>query len=294
MVKYDKHLNLDSEFKMSDNLEQSKSISYQRFTFPSKIEPHIKITTLLSSFDKVLIVSRIKSLDDLMLIFLATDALRRMGIKSIGLFLPYLPFARQDRVMVDGEPLSIKVISDLINIQNYNDVFLYDTHSDVSGALINNSKVISNFSLVEKTIKRQIGLGITPVLVSPDAGSYKKVFKLAQELQIEDMITCSKVRDVSNGKIKKIIIDNHELISGRDLYIIDDICDGGGTFVMLGEELQKYNALSVNLIVSHGIFSKGIDLQYIDRIYTTDSFRTITTEENKNNNLTQEKLCQII
>jgi ribose-phosphate pyrophosphokinase len=56
---------------------------------------------------------------------------------------------------------------------------------------------------------------------------------------------------------------------------VDDICDGGGTFIGLAALLKSHNAGHIVLIVSHGIFSKGFDLAHIDAIYTTNSFKDI-------------------
>lgn len=75
------------------------------------------------------------------------------------------------------------------------------------------------------------------------------------------------------------MIANNDL-QGKDLYIVDDICDGGGTFTILSKELKKRNCGKVNLIVSHGIFSKGEAplKENIDAVYTTDSFKDINSE----------------
>jgi len=73
--------------------------------------------------------------------------------------------------------------------------------------------------------------------------------------------------------------------------IVDDICDGGGTFLGLGEELKKKNAGPLFLAISHGIFSKGFDelVKVYEQIFTTDSFRTIDDER-----INQIKLNQLI
>ena len=70
--------------------------------------------------------------------------------------------------------------------------------------------------------------------------------------------------------------------AGRDCLIMDDICDGGGTFVLLAEYLLRHGAASVGLAVTHGIFTKGIDILFdagISRIYTTDSFPQVPHDD---------------
>lgn len=272
-------LNIDKGFEPFGS-----GIDFEVFDFPSGCEPHIKIKEI--NAEKVLITLRIRNLNQLMLLFLATDALKRSGVKEIEAFIPYLPFARQDRVMVSGEPLSVKVISDLINLQNYSKVTIYDAHSEVSLALINNAVGIDNHSFVKEVLKDKENY----LICSPDAGAYKKIFKLCQKIGYKDeIVLCNKVRDVSNGKIQNIMIANNDL-QGKDLYIVDDICDGGGTFTILSKELKKRNCGKVNLIVSHGIFSKGEEplKEDIDMVYTTDSFKDITSDYIK-----QVKLAQV-
>lgn len=270
-------INLDPKFHPF-----GPSIEYSSFSFPSGCEVHIKLPDLENI--KTLITARIKSSDDVIKILLTNDALKRIGVKDIELFIPYLPYARQDRQMVEGEPLSLKVFADLINAQNFSKVYIYDVHSEVSLALINNCKGYNNHLFVEEILKDKTDYFI----VSPDAGAYKKIFKLCQHLQYKgEIIMCNKLRDVSTGIIRSMTV-SHEYLQGKDCYIVDDICDGGGTFTLLADILKERNAGKINLIVSHGIFSKGINALYnIDQIYTTNSFNDLEIK----NKLTKIELC---
>jgi ribose-phosphate pyrophosphokinase len=269
-------LNLDRNFQ-----PYGQGIEFQEFIFPSDCEVHIKLPTIEET--KVLITTRIKSSDDVMKLLLAHDALKHCGVKEIKLLLPYLPYARQDRQMIKGEPLSLKVFAELLNSLNLEKVSVYDVHSDVSLALINNIEVISNHAFVSEVLKEDDGYYI----VSPDAGAYKKIFKLCQYLRYRDeIIICNKLRDVSNGVIRSVTV-SHDDLKGKNCYIIDDVCDGGNTFIQLAYELKRRNAGKVYLIVSHGIFSKGVDaLENINHIYTTNAFN----DQQPNKKLTQIKL----
>jgi len=114
------------------------------------------------------------------------------------LFIPYLPFARQDRVMVDGEPLSVKVMADLINSCGFDNVTIYDPHSEVCLALINNAVANSNHNFVKKVLHGKSNYYI----VSPDAGAYKKIFKLCQSINYTERIAlCNKTRNVATGEM---------------------------------------------------------------------------------------------
>ena len=119
------------------------------------------------------------------------------------------------------------------------------------------------------------------ILISSDAGSLKKIYKIADILRYTgDIITCSKHRD-TDGNLSKINVPTSECdgygcqvyindCDKKDLIIIDDICDGGATFLLLAEELKKLNKnVHISLYVTHGIFSKGLDiiLDKIDKVY---------------------------
>ena len=265
-----KVLNLDENFK-----PYGEGIPYQKFIFPSGCEIHIKLPDLKAV--SVLITTRIQSSDDVMLLLMATDALRRMNVKYIEVYIPYLPYARQDRIMVYGEPFSLKVISDMINSQNYEKVIIYDVHSDVSTALINNVESKSNHEFVKQILREKENY----LIVSPDAGAFKKIFNLCRAIEYKDeIVLCNKYRDVSTGNIKRIDCEIYNF-KNKDLFIVDDICDGGATFNMIADEFRKRGTCGkINLIVSHGIFSKGLDVfPNIDNIYTTNSFCDLSPHE---------------
>ena len=260
-----KVLNLSTGFKpFNSSLEE---IDAKSFLF-SGGEVHIK---LQGSAEEVMISARLNDSNDVMKLLLAADALRRNGSKNISVLIPYLPYARQDRVMVGGEPLSIKVMCNLINSCGFDKVYIFDVHSEVSLALLDNCELITNSNLAKRVLDDHTDY----LLVSPDAGALKKIYKLAEALQYtSDIVLCNKVRDVSNGKIKQITVDQDDL-KGKDCFIIDDICDGGATFIGVAKELKKRNAGKVSLIVSHGIMSHGETelAEWIDHIYTTDSIK---------------------
>lgn len=121
------------------------------------------------------------------------------------------------------------------------------------------------------------------ILVSPDAGASKKIYKLAEQIGYKgDIITCSKDRD-KDGKLTKTIvpITDNIIKSKKDYIIIDDICDGGATFINIAKELKKlYNCNKIYLIVTHSIFSKGFEelSKYFDGIYCTNSYGEIHSD----------------
>lgn len=260
-------LHLDPSFKPITGNE----INFEHFVF-SGGEPHIRINPF-DATQKVVITHRIRSFNDLGLLSIAVDALRRMGVSKIALFIPYFPAARQDRVMTPGESLTVKVIADWVNLLDVSSITILDPHSDVTPALLNQCRVISNHAFVAEVLQ------LIPndiVLISPDAGASKKVFALAKAFQIPEVIECSKKRDVLTGQLSGFHVPTDDL-DDKNCLIVDDICDGGGTFIGLGKELKKKNAGNLFLAVSHGIFSKGFAnlTPIFHQVFTTDSFQTI-------------------
>ena len=261
--------NLDPNFAP---FPQKAELSFKAFTF-SGGEPHIKIQSDLKEVSDVTLTHRICSFSDMGMLLIAVDALRRMGIKEISAFIPYFPAARQDRVMVPGEPLTVKVYADLINHLELKEVGVYDPHSEVTPALLHNCRVYSNHVFIQEVCKQ---LSSHLNLISPDGGALKKVYKLAAFLQDYGVIECSKLRDVKTGKLSGFQVYSEDL-KGADCLIVDDICDGGGTFLGLAEELKRKGAGKLYLAVSHGIFSKGLEAlqEVFTKIFTTDAFSTL-------------------
>jgi ribose-phosphate pyrophosphokinase len=264
-------LNLDPNFQPFTNRPE---IIFQSFTF-SGGELHIKINPDFDITQKITITHRLNSFNDLGLLCITVDALRRMDVKNIALFIPYFPAARQDRVMIKGEPLSVKVYADIINGMQLDKVFVFDAHSEVTPALVNNCEVISNHTFIEAVVK---AIGNEVKLISPDGGALKKIYKVSEFLGGVEVVECSKSRDVKTGLLSGFKVYNEDL-HGMDCLIVDDICDGGGTFVGLAEELKNKNAGKLYLAVSHGIFSKGFAvLDCFEKIFTTNSFKDFEGE----------------
>ena len=264
-------LNLDQNFKP---FSDKKEIQFQSFIF-SGGEPHIKINPDFDVSETVTITHRINSFNDFGLLLLAVDALKRMEVKLINVFIPYFPAARQDRVMIAGEPLSVKVYADILNSLKLNKITVFDAHSEVTSALLDNCEVIPNHAFIAEVLKK---IGNDVKLISPDGGALKKIYKVSEYLGGVDVVECSKSRDVKTGKLSGFKVYDDDL-QGKDCLIVDDICDGGGTFIGLAEELKKKNAGKLYLAVSHGIFNKGFEsMKAFEKIFTTDSFREFDEE----------------
>lgn len=257
-----------------DLINQSNStIPYELLTF-SDSQPHIKIKSGFTQL-KTDIRTRLSSPSDLLLLLQATEILRHEGVKEIDLFISYLLGARMDRRMNKGEAITLKIIADIINAQRYDRVQIFDPHSEVSTTLIDRSESVWSAHFIEQVLLHVNNV----VLISPDAGASKKTEKLGHLFNLS-VCYCTKSRDPKTGYLSNVKVDDLD-INGKDCLIVDDICDGGRTFLNLISPLYQKGARKIFLAVSHGIFSQGLDsLHEFDQIFTTNSYKQHIKEKN--------------
>ena len=255
----------------------NKILDYKSFQFPGG-EAGIKLNgndyNFRESLETPTIIARIQNGESAIRLAMIKDALERFSGKTpIHLFLPYFPYARQDRVCDKGEAFSLKVFADYINHLNFNKVTIIDPHSDVCSALINNVNVITQFDVINKWIEfiNRVNVKET-IFVSVDNGANKKTAKLAGFFNKTDFVRADKLRDLSNGNIIETIVYKDDF-NGMDIVVCDDIIDGGKSFIELAKVCKSKNCGKFILYGTHGIFSKGLEpLNDIDEIWTTDSF----------------------
>lgn len=201
------------------------------------------------------------------------DALRRQTAKRIDLVMPYFPGARQDRVCNTGESFSLKVYTDFINGLKFEEVTILDPHSEVVSALLDRCNPVNNHLFVDYAIQSIYEGPKDYVLVSPDAGANKKIFKLASVLGGPRVIRADKIRDTKDGKIVGTEVYADDLTDQRCI-IVDDIISGGRTFMELAKILKQKNAKEIILIVTH---NEGVAVAHdlkasgIDRLFCTNS-----------------------
>lgn len=256
---------------------KSGDLAFSTLRFPDG-QPHFRLETYDREFSSVNIETALRSPSDLFEVGLATDILRQHGYSEINLDIRYLLAARMDRAISVSEPFSLQLVARWINSLGFSKVRILDVHSDVALKLIRNSQNVLPFKAVE-----QVALACgNPVIITPDKGAVERVAKLTAKLPYDVVhVWCKKERDMRTGTLSNFAIGGpfQNFSSGRgghDVLIIDDICDGGGTFLGLAKVLREHGAKRVYLYVTHGIFSKGaLDPALIEHTYTTNSFRDV-------------------
>lgn len=237
-------------------------------------EPHIKIPASLSG--NLLVFLKLRTWND---VGLATCLLHALGdhnypTEAVKIFIPYFPAARQDKIRRIQEsdpysPLTIAITGQLLTGWDWNTT-AFDIHSQESFEW---AQIDAN--LMPADLPIEVTCDVVGV-IAPDEGaktraeSFRKAFYPHAAL-----VQCSKRRDPTTGRLSGYHMP--PLVETGRYIIVDDICDGGGTFNLLAEEFIKdrYGSKSaLEMFVSHGIFSKGLGAlsPIIEKITTTDSW----------------------
>lgn len=174
--------------------------------------------------------------------------------------LPYLPYGRQDKEISNNTTFALRTFAYLLNELNFSQVVIRDAHSEVALELINYSR---SYFMTE-TLNNLLNNYTT--VCFPDAGACDRYNEYFPDYNI---VNGSKQRDQQTGYITSYSFKGD--VKDRNILIIDDICDGGMTFIILAKSLLEAGANQVDLYVSHGIFSKGKQVLHdsgITNIYT--------------------------
>lgn len=186
------------------------------------------------------------------------------------LVMKYFPAARQDRRTQKGESHGVEVITRILQVGGFKCITVYDPHSEVIEAcnamtpaslkIITQGELLSNFAsqYTHETV----------CLVAPDAGAFKKVSQCASTLHSKNnisttMLVGNKSRDPATGKltVHPIINVSKSASACKTFIVVDDICDGGGTFIPMAHNLRDLFGSDVEIIlyVTHGLFSAGLE-----------------------------------
>ncbi|MBI3349770.1 MAG: ribose-phosphate pyrophosphokinase [Burkholderiales bacterium] len=242
----------------------------QFFAFPGG-ERHVRLpASVAGSADRIwALTAHLYSTDGVMDLLLTADALRRAvrHDAEIHLVMPYVPYARQDRAALPGEPLSAAVFCRLVNSLNFASVTIADPHSDVTPALLDRVRIVPAAQYVQTLLAHALAHMPEVALVAPDVGARKRVELVGKAVKAP-VAYATKTRDPATGKLSGAEISGD--LPDLPLLIVDDICDGGGTFIALAEVLRRNTAQPLFLYVTHGLFTKGLQpLQpWFDGIFT--------------------------
>lgn len=242
-------------------------INFKSWKFPAgevgvQIEP--ELLTNASRYD---ILVKKPTSDDLMLLWNVFDIFRTAKVpkENIDVTMNYVPYGRQDRATKPGESFALKVFATMFQEFAYcNRLMISDPHSKVTV----DNLMSYGYELVvyhqEDIVKT---LPAFDNVIGPDAGSAAKLTDVVLSGLKPNVVQLSKSRVG-----RDVVYDDYayDTIHGSAI-VIDDICDGGATFVSLGEMLKRTqpNMNSLCLYITHGIFSNDEKFEQLKEIYDT-------------------------
>ncbi|MFN8277858.1 MAG: ribose-phosphate pyrophosphokinase [Chitinophagales bacterium] len=208
--------------------------------------------------------------DTIMELLLIVDAARRASADYITAVIPYFGYARQDRKDRPRVAIAAKLVANLMRAAGINRVMTMDLHAgqiqgffDIPVDHLNSSAIFIPY------IKE---LGLTDLaFAAPDVGSVKRARMYAQFFQAE-MVICDKYRKRANEIAEMTLIGN---VEGKNVVIVDDLIDTGGTLCNAADLLMRKGAKSVRALITHPVLSgkayENIDKSVLLELVVTDT-----------------------
>lgn len=205
---------------------------------------------------------------------LIADALKRGGATQISAVIPWLGYSKQDKVFRTGEPLSVKVIANIIQTTPIKKIITLDLHNPaIMGFFdtpLQNIRALPLFVnyFQEKYSKENC------LIVSPDAGAVKSSAEFANQLGVS-IAYVNKKRDLDTGEV--IVEDIDRDISGKNIIILDDMIATGSTMLSVAQFLKVKGALSVTIAATHHLYLDGVQQKLqdslVDQVVVTNSIQ---------------------
>ncbi|MFI4878685.1 MAG: ribose-phosphate diphosphokinase [Candidatus Carsonella ruddii] len=208
--------------------------------------------------------------DNLINLFLIINSLKKINVKNIYSIIPYFCYSRQDKLFNENSPISIKLISNILDYFNIKKIFTIDSHSNNFECYFNNSiKILKSTSIIiNYIIKNNFYI---EKIISPDIGGIIRSKNIANYLNLE-LVIIDKRRPVLNQTKIFCLIG---IVKNKNCLIIDDIIDTCNSIIEISNFLFFYNVKSIIIYTTHGVFSnnsyyKIINLK-IKKIIITDT-----------------------
>lgn len=234
-------------------------------------ESRIEIKKSVRNSDVYVIQSTCRPANEnIMELLLMIDALRRAPTDKITVVMPWYGYARQDHKATPREPISARLVANLLEKAGASKAVTIDLHS---GAIQGFFDIpVSNLTAIPLFCDKARAMDLkNPVVVAPDAGGVKRAKKFADQLGV-DLAFINKFRPKPNVAVAMSLLGD---VKGRDAIIIDDMVDTAGSIVTAAESLKKEGAERIFVFASHGPFSgpayDRIKDSQIEKVIVTDS-----------------------
>ena len=255
------------------NPERSQ-VKYELTVFPDG-EPHIKLEEI-DRKKEYRIVCRITNPSELFVLAQVGYILKRQDV-IFDIEITYLMSMRMDRVISFNEAFTLQIVADIINALGAEKVYVFEAHSDRVFKEIFNS---SSFDPLKNTtefsnFEREFILNADNAICFPDHGALDRYsFMVSPQVQT---LCMNKVRDLENkGIIKSMELESFIEGDISVITIIDDLCDGGGTFCWASSILrEKFPNAKIQIFVKHLVNPVGLKklAETFDAVYITNSYK---------------------
>ncbi|MCB9190845.1 MAG: ribose-phosphate pyrophosphokinase [Flavobacteriales bacterium] len=217
--------------------------------------------------------------DNLLELLLMIDAAKRASAKRIVAVIPYFGWARQDRKVKPRVPIGAKLMADLLEAAGVTRVMTMDLHADqIQGFFDVPVDHLYGSYLFMDHLKKTMDLE-NLVMATPDVGGTRRANAYAKALNV-DLAICYKQRKVANQVADMTVIGD---VVGKDVVLVDDIIDTGGTLCKAAEMMLDHGAKSVRACITHPLLSgnayENISNSRLTELVTTDTIPL--KEENK-------------
>lgn len=214
--------------------------------------------------------------DNIIELALIADALKRSGAHRITAVIPYFGYSRKEKQSRSGEPISAKVVADLIVSSGISKVVCIDLHADAIVGFFNVPVVyLSAIDVLAARIKKE--KLTNPIVVSPDVGGVKRARNFAAILDMP-LVVIEKRREISAHDTIEILSMSGE-IAGDTAIIIDDIISTGSTIIESAKALKKKGVKKVIVCATHAVFAdnavQNLEKSQIDKVFVTDTIAQV-------------------
>ena len=230
--------------------------------------------------------------DNLMELLIFIDALKRASAKEINIVLPYYGYSRQDRKAQSRQPISAKLVADLLTVAGATRVICLDLHAAQIQGFFNIP--IDNLMAMPLFYKYVLDNNITnSIVVSPDHGGANRARKLADALHTDIAIIDKRRPRPNVSEVMNVIGE----VEGKNCLIIDDLIDTAGTIYNAAAALKERGAKDIYVFASHAIFSgeavnRLSNEAYFKKIVVTNSIEL--PESKRFNNLEIISIAELI
>lgn len=245
---------------------EKSDIKYHIDTYPDS-QTHLVLDEEMNRRERLDIYTRLSNLNDLWILMQLSDICQRQGIIIQNIYISYLFAARTDRLFSFNEALDLELVKKCLVSTKADSIAILEIHS---------SRICH--SEVKPSIYSEVfeyNIPSNAQIVFPDEGAKERY----QFYIFDNPIICAIKKRIAKDQIK--ITLSSDLYLNRPIYIMDDLCDGGGTFKALYNVLQEKGAEDIHLIVCHAIQKKAlIELSQLYKTITiSNSYKDWDKEE---------------